>query len=414
MRAPCSDRYMAATAWRTVRASMAGGARVPLARRRLKKLIRRRPHVCTGFLRAPVALDNDRANPLECSTYTCVLMLFSVVAALKPQAVFGGNAVVTKLAIRKADPVVFSARRGRRNFAAARMQALRHLCRATAEDYGTFILLGVLGVYIAMMFQALALQYVEPLNASLLQPSQPVLTTFLRRYLALRHSKSVCCTAGSSCLASCCRQLGPCVPSTGTAAAVAVGLAPAAGGLAAYGTETPSAHQVILGNGLLLVQCTAGALYQLVQKHLLSTADYPPLCVAALGYLIGAVAVGLVLPVCSLDSSAWAFLWRSRTAGLGLAYSIVLTSALNYGLQAYANKHSSPVLVTAFFPLQTVFTAIFSWLVFNRRPSSYDGFGALMIVGGLAAVTAGRVLQARRAKRLLVQAADDGRDVGSD
>ena len=345
--------------------------------------------------------------------------LFSVVAALTTvQAVFGGNAVVMKLAItEKADPVVFSFLRdvGGAILLLLACKRCGTFVWPRREDYGTFILLGVLGVYIAMMFQALALQYVEPLNASLLQPSQPVLTTFfaaifgvealqvgmlhgrLKLFGVLLSAAGAVCTVYWNSSSS----------SSGPSAS-------GGGGLAAYGTETPSAHQVILGNGLLLVQCTAGALYQLVQKHLLSTADYPPLCVAALGYLIGAVAVGLVLPVCSLDSSAWAFLWRSRTAGLGLAYSIVLTSALNYGLQAYANKHSSPVLVTAFFPLQTVFTAIFSWLVFNRRPSSYDGFGALMIVGGLAAVTAGRVLQARRAKRLLVQAADDGRDVGSD
>lgn len=344
--------------------------------------------------------------------------LFSVVAALTTvQAVFGGNAVVMKLAItEKADPVVFSFLRdvGGTILLLLACKRCGTFVWPRREDYGTFILLGVLGVYIAMMFQALALQYVEPLNASLLQPSQPVLTTFFAAMfgvealqVGLLHGRLKLFGVLLSAAGAVCTVYWNSSSSSGPSAS-------GGGGLAAYGTETPSAHQLILGNGLLLVQCTAGALYQLVQKHLLSTADYPPLCVAAFGYLIGAVAVGLVLPVCSLDSSAWAFLWRSRTAGLGLAYSIVLTSALNYGLQAYANKHSSPVLVTAFFPLQMVFTAIFSWLVFDRRPSSYDGFGALMIVGGLAAVTAGRVLQARRAKRLLVQAADDGRDVGSD
>ena len=35
---------------------------------------------------------------------------------------------------------------------------------------------------------------------------------------------------------------------------------------------------------------------------------YPPLAVAAMGYLVGAIAVGLVLPVCKLHADAWAWL----------------------------------------------------------------------------------------------------------
>ena len=117
------------------------------------------------------------------------------------------------------------------------------------------------------------------------------------------------------------------------------------------------------------------------------------------------------MPGSLLDTASWAFLWQSRTAAAGLAYAILMTSALNYGLQAFANKHSSPVLVTAFFPLQMVFTALFSWWAFHHQPKKTDYLGALMIVCGLAAVTAGRIVHARRAAKSsssLVVAAHEG------
>ena len=138
--------------------------------------------------------------------------------------------------------------------------------------------------------------------------------------------------------------------------------------------------------------------YQLVQTHLLSSAEhtYPPLAVAAIGYVVGACSIALVLPICSLGRSSWTFLADPMALG-ALAYAVFMTSAFNYALQAYANKHSSPTLVTAFFPMQIVFTALFSWIALGHVPQPSDYAGAAMIVGGLAAVTAGRWLHTRRA-----------------
>ena len=157
--------------------------------------------------------------------------------------------------------------------------------------------------------------------------------------------------------------------------------------------ETPSS-QLIIGYGLLVTQCVCGACYQLVQKHLLSTADYPPLAVAAFGYVVGAMAIGLMLPVCKLDPEAWTFLGDSTNL-IALTYAILMTSAFNYALSAFANKHSSPTLVTAFFPMQIVFTAIFSWIALGTVPTAGDYVGSALIVCGLAGVTLGRVIHTR-------------------
>ena len=73
-----------------------------------------------------------------------------------------------------------------------------------------------------------------------------------------------------------------------------------------------------------------------------------------------------------------------------------MTSAFNYALQAFANKHSSPTLVTAFFPLQVVFTALFSWMLLDNtpRPSDYAGAG-MIVAGGLCPAPQGDTLVPR-------------------
>ena len=94
--------------------------------------------------------------------------------------------------------------------------------------------------------------------------------------------------------------------------------------------STNTAADLVRGNALLAVQCISGALYQLLQKQLLSSADYPPLTVAALGYVVGAVSIGLVLPICKLDGASWSILTTgNRTGLLALCYAIFMTSAFN-------------------------------------------------------------------------------------
>lgn len=318
-------------------------------------------------------------------TAVVVLMLIAV------QASFGGNTILIKLAVaEKADLVVFSFLRdvGGASLLMSAAKLNGSLTWPRRQDWGTFIVLGILGVYIGQMFLTVALKYVEPLNAAVLQPSQPVLTVFLG---ALFGVEPLQITQRHGQL----KLVGVVLAASGaiftsyfdiTTAASGVGKAP----------NHPDASSLALGNMLLIVQCVSGALYQLLQKHLLSSADYPPLSVAGVGYLVGGVAVGLVLPVSNLGPDSWSWLVHSPKACGTLAYAIFMTSGFNYAAQAFANKHSSPSIVTAFFPLQIVFTALFSWLLSGKRPSATECAGAAMIVCGLAAVTVGRAIQARR------------------
>lgn len=325
-----------------------------------------------------------------------VPVLRIVGALVAVQASFGGNAVITKLALgRNADPVVYSFLRdvGGGAVLLIACRALDCLVWPRRADLGTFILLGVLGVYIAQMFLVMALQHVEPLHAMLIQPIQPVITVLLAAACGV---EPLHCSRVHGRL----KLAGVLLAAVGAACTVYY----ARRGESAAAPSTPSG--LVTGYSMLAVQCVAGALYQLVQKHLLSTADYPPLAVAAMGYVVGACAIGLTLPVCKLEPEHWAFVADPLVLG-ALAYAVLMTSAFNYGAQAYANKHSSPTLVTAFFPLQVCFTALFSWLALGQRPRMSDYAGGAMIVGGLASVTAGRVLHARQC---VTSKSEDGMD----
>ena len=102
-----------------------------------------------------------------------------VAALLAVQASFGGNTVVTKLALGKsADPVVFSFLRDVGGGAVLLLACkwTGTFVRPRPADVGTFILLGILGVYIGQMFMVMALQHLEPLHAAVMPVSYTHLT----------------------------------------------------------------------------------------------------------------------------------------------------------------------------------------------------------------------------------------------
>uniref|UniRef100_A0A7S3S1P7 EamA domain-containing protein n=1 Tax=Emiliania huxleyi TaxID=2903 RepID=A0A7S3S1P7_EMIHU len=298
------------------------------------------------------------------------------------QITFAGNSVVAKAALDKSvDPIVFSflrdvgatvillctARLGGPRFAVPRRA---HFCY--------FALLGLLGVTIGQMFLVIALKYTTPLNAMVLQPSQPVLTVLIGALTGLE-PLHVSQWHGQLSI------LGIVLAAVGAALALAYGSA--APGENRVG-HPPQQHSLLIGNCLLGTQCLAGALYQLLQKRVLSLdgGRYPSLAVASWGYAAGAAFTGPVLPFARLSRASWAL---PRLGWLGLAYAVLLTSAFNYAAQAYANKRAGPTLVTAFFPLQSTFTAVFAFVFLHQPPTAAD-------LAGLAAVTAARAARERR------------------
>ena len=128
-----------------------------------------------------------------------------------------------------------------------------------------------------------------------------------------------------------------------------------------------------------------GAGYQCVQKHVLNSKAYPALAVAAWGYVFGGAMVALVLPIATTRTR----LRRAARSSAAIAYA-ALTRAFSYGAQAWANRHSSPTTVTAFFPLQIGFAALFQWVFLGAPPSQWEYVGALLTTFGLALMVVAR------------------------
>lgn len=129
----------------------------------------------------------------------------------------------------------------------------------------------------------------------------------------------------------------------------------------------------IAAHGLFAASCACGATYQLLAKGVLE--KYPALSVAAWCYDIAA----LVVAVASLATShvdqrflcpaCRSGFWKvPRSALPALMWWIVMSTVLNYALQVWAIKHSSPTLVTASSALQPVLTAAMTITLLSLRP----------------------------------------------
>ncbi|EOD04155.1 hypothetical protein EMIHUDRAFT_121687 [Emiliania huxleyi CCMP1516] len=302
------------------------------------------------------------------------------------QITFAGNSVVAKAALDKSvDPIVFSflrdvgatvillcaARLGGPRFAVPRRA---HFCY--------FALLGLLGVTIGQMFLVIALKYTTPLNAMVLQPSQPVLTVLIGALTGLE-PLHVSQWHGQLSI------LGIVLAAVGAALALAYGSA--APGENRVG-HPPQQHSLLIGNCLLGTQCLAGALYQLLQKRVLSLdgGRYPSLAVASWGYAAGAAFTGPVLPFARLSRASFAL---PRLGWLALAYAVLLTSAFNYAAQAHP-RHFRDTSETL--PAHSTFTAVFAFVFLHQPPTAADLAGGGVILAGLAAVTAARAARERR------------------
>ena len=307
-----------------------------------------------------------------------------VLVLVAVQAVFGGNFVVMKMAVdpssasQKLDPIVLSFFRdvGGGALLLLACWCTGQLVRPQQSDIGWFVLIGITGIFVGQMFAVIALKFISPLNAALSQPLQPILTAILASCLGL-DALRLRTAAGAATVA-------------GILLAVAGGAVAVVGDAAAKAghDESHAVGDLIIGNALLLTQCLCGAGYQCVQKHVLNSKSYPALAVAAWGYVFGGAMVALVLPIASYENAD--FWTLPRSSWLPIAYAILLTSAFNYGAQAWANRHSSPTTVTAFFPLQIGFAALFQWVFLGAPPSQWEYVGALLTTFGLALMVVAR------------------------
>eukprot|EP00730_Choanoeca_flexa_P014133 TRINITY_DN6066_c0_g1_i1.p1 TRINITY_DN6066_c0_g1~~TRINITY_DN6066_c0_g1_i1.p1 ORF type:complete len:446 (+),score=82.82 TRINITY_DN6066_c0_g1_i1:2-1339(+) len=152
----------------------------------------------------------------------------------------------------------------------------------------------------------------------------------------------------------------------------------------------------IVGIIFLIINCSSMAFYVLLQKRYifdgtgsLSRWSQYPVHVTAWSYLFGAICMALAAAVrYMINGDKSVFIIKPATFG-GLAYAVLVSSALCYGLITYCNKHVSSLVVTASWPLQVFVTVILSWLVFNIKLVSLEYVGMALIMLGMFCVAFG-------------------------
>lgn len=134
----------------------------------------------------------------------------------------------------------------------------------------------------------------------------------------------------------------------------------------------------VAGSMVLVIQVTCGAVYAVMMKNRM-LAGWPPLALVAWSYAIGCLGL---LPLVGFVPRAD---WELSAGACGvLLYSILMTSVFNYVAMAVVNDRLGSTMVTAFFPLQPIFTALGQPFFGLRFPTVADLFAACVVGAGLA------------------------------
>jgi drug/metabolite transporter (DMT)-like permease len=226
-------------------------------------------------------------------------------------------------------------------------------------------LLGLLGMFANQVLYILGLARTTAGNAGILMPSIPVFAlavaglTGIERLTWRRAAGVGLAVAGA-----------------------AVMLEPA--NLSLHGGTT-------LGNALILANCLSYALYLVLQRPLLR--ELPPLTVVAWAYVFGSIAV-LAVSAPSLASTAWAAV--PAAVWIGVAYIVLIPTAVNYAINSWAIRRSSPALVATYTLLQPVIAAGLGVLFLTEAVGGRELGGFVLIVAGLWGVSS-RARTGRRA-----------------
>jgi drug/metabolite transporter (DMT)-like permease len=248
--------------------------------------------------------------------------------------------------------------------------------RPSRRDWPALALLGILGVFLNQVLFIFGLQLTSATNAAILMPSIPVFTAAAAAALGVQRPDSW--TIGGVLLAG-------------------------AGALTVLDPGRWSASgQALWGDLLILGNCLAYAVYLVLQRPVLRR--LPPLTVVAWAFLIGGAATVAVGAPSLLDGSVSTL---PPTAWIGLTYIVLIPTAVNYALNSWALRRSSPALVAAYTCLQPVAAAALAIGFLGEELGAMQAIGFVLIASGLALVSRRSVAGGLRASTL---AADHGAD----
>lgn len=225
--------------------------------------------------------------------------------------------------------------------------------RFPRSHFKELALLGFLGVFANQVLFIIGLARTTATNAAILMPSIPVFTVL------------VAALGGVERL----------TPRRAVGVAVAV-----LGALVLLDPTRLSLSQgTALGDLLILLNCLAYAAYLVLQRPLLQR--LPPLTLIAWAFVFGGAGV-LAVAAPSLFAIS-----PGRVpvgAWVGLAYIVLIPTAVNYALNTWAIRHSSPALAATYTTLQPVVAASLGVLFLSESVGGRQLAGFALIVAGLS------------------------------
>ena len=224
------------------------------------------------------------------------------------------------------------------------------------RDLPTLFLLGLLGVFANQVLFMIGLELTTATAAGILMPSIPVFALLAAAVLGQQRLTTRSATGVALAVAGALAILNP------------MRLAGNPGGT--------------LGNGLILLNCLAFAMYLVLQRPVLRR--LPPLTTVAWSFLLGGsgvVVVGLPALVSVQPAALPTGVW------IGLAYIVLFPTVLNYFLNAWSLGRSSPALVAAYTTLQPLVAAGLAALFLRESLHTRHLLGFLLISAGLAAIS---------------------------
>ena len=223
-------------------------------------------------------------------------------------------------------------------------------------DLFRLALLGLLGACFNQLLYITGLNYTTATSAAILMPSIPVFAAMLAGLLGIERMAWK-------------RWMGVILAVAG--ALIMLGMA----GLGLSRTA-------LLGNALVLLNCASFALYLVLQRPLLERLH--PMTVLGWAFLFGGLAV-LAAGLPSLLSTHFASI--PAAAWWGIAYIVLIPTIVNYSINIWAVRRSSPTLVAAYTTLQPVSASVLAVLFLQETVGLREVLGFILIVAGLVRVS---------------------------
>lgn len=226
----------------------------------------------------------------------------------------------------------------------------------TRRDLPRLALLGLLGVFANQVLFIVGLKFTTATNAGILMPSIPVFAVAAGALLG--------------------REKLDRTRIVGIAIAVLGALVMLDPRRFHHGDRT------LLGNLLLLLNCLAYGIFLVEQRPMLRRLK--PLTVIAWSFLFGGIGV-LLVGARELERVAWSTMPTQVFAQI--AYIVLVPTAINYALNTWSVRRSSPSLVATYTTLQPLTAAALAAVFLHESLTVNALFGFALIVTGLAVVT---------------------------